>query len=429
MRCWGITKRLSRCQHSVTSKWPYCSVHRRQIAYATLILLSGVLASYLAMYIPVWRTDIEKELTIAISELDAGNIDKAINHLSKLYKNNSSYPKVALKYGEALSRAMKWSDAIPVFMNIPANESTSLKKYLIGICFYRLKDFDNSKKYLTESLNELKRNSCRYWAARSLLILINNLNSPIESFRNDVVYLLEVIDNDIARISKFEAIPNTNYEIDPNELENEILGRQSAAFTVLRQFAYKLRETKDHYCDSVPYLIKAFGRLKSSIIGCAFDIDEKTYKEFLNEFGVTLGYCKSRNKDISDVKDYLKKAYNLNVKLKRYQFAECLGMLDFFLLKSETIPTISVSNFTLTYEISFEDNSGLSFLHIYSSKQIDGNVSIPLHGVDKYTYTKKISINSSTKLLSMPIFICKAVDIYGNISQEVEVFPYIEFIE
>ncbi len=62
MRCWGVTKQLGRCRRDVTSKWPFCLVHRRQVAYILLTLAGGVLASYLATFLPVWQTNQKGDL-------------------------------------------------------------------------------------------------------------------------------------------------------------------------------------------------------------------------------------------------------------------------------------------------------------------------------------------------------------------------------
>jgi hypothetical protein len=63
MRCWGVTKQLRRCRRDVTSSWPFCSVHRRQVAYVALTLVGGVFASYLATFLPVWRSNAEMKPT------------------------------------------------------------------------------------------------------------------------------------------------------------------------------------------------------------------------------------------------------------------------------------------------------------------------------------------------------------------------------
>ena len=65
MRCWGITKQLWRCRRPITSRWPFCSVHRHQAAYVCLTLAGGVLASYLATFLPVWRSDQKSDPVIA----------------------------------------------------------------------------------------------------------------------------------------------------------------------------------------------------------------------------------------------------------------------------------------------------------------------------------------------------------------------------
>jgi hypothetical protein len=55
MRCLGITKQLKRCQQQATGWWPYCHVHRRQVAYIMLTIIGGITASYLATLLPEWR--------------------------------------------------------------------------------------------------------------------------------------------------------------------------------------------------------------------------------------------------------------------------------------------------------------------------------------------------------------------------------------
>jgi hypothetical protein len=54
MRCLALTKQLYRCHKTARGAWPYCELprHRRQPLYVFLVLLSGVVASYTAAFLP-----------------------------------------------------------------------------------------------------------------------------------------------------------------------------------------------------------------------------------------------------------------------------------------------------------------------------------------------------------------------------------------
>jgi hypothetical protein len=66
MRCWGITKQLRFCRREATDWWPYCHLHRLQLAYIALSIFGGVVASYLATLLPELHNPLQQ------SELKAG---------------------------------------------------------------------------------------------------------------------------------------------------------------------------------------------------------------------------------------------------------------------------------------------------------------------------------------------------------------------
>ena len=52
MRCWALTKNITRCKLSGAGPWPYCARHRRQPLYAFLVIAGGTVGSYLATFLP-----------------------------------------------------------------------------------------------------------------------------------------------------------------------------------------------------------------------------------------------------------------------------------------------------------------------------------------------------------------------------------------
>lgn len=55
MRCLGINRQLKRCRRESTSWWPFCAVHKLQVAYLAISLCGAIFASYLAIYLPDLR--------------------------------------------------------------------------------------------------------------------------------------------------------------------------------------------------------------------------------------------------------------------------------------------------------------------------------------------------------------------------------------
>jgi len=459
-QCWWRSKILALCQRKENWKVFY-KEHKRQfrIWLFSIISILGAVSSVVTIYqcmfdSPKSHTTINNVIEIkeiiqpipdnyinrailgiaefdskykrGISYLKAKNYEKAVDMFSEIYGIKPDYPTLALHYGQALVMSNRNDEALAVWLSVPSSEKYSFLNYNIAATYKELKKYVDALKYFNLSLNDLNRNDCRYWSARANIIALSDRESSINKLIFDINEFVEIINNDIRNLSRYEVKEGTKYERNKEQVMSDILSRQVAAFWLLWVGSYKLSCDQKDYNSSLKLAIRAAAFLPKPVVGCSIVIDKAGYLEFLYHLSIVLKYSNNQTEFYKEINEIMPKIEKCNAN-DHQEIADYAMLIQSFYGDGNEIKSLKRGKFELTYECNIKDDRGLKRISIYSPDYLLGEKRLDIHGEKEYLYGEKIEISPNNKIKIKPYFKLITEDTSGNISN-MNLYPLIKLI-
>ena len=374
---------------------------------------------------PLGILEFDSKFKKARMYMSAGDYKKAANLFEEIYEIKPDYPTLALYYSTCLNRIGEKEEALAVKLSIPPNEKYIFLNSDIAGLLFNLKRYKESVKYFELALNDFKRSDNRYWYSRVFLIIAKNKEMSINHFINDVDEFVEVVDNDLLNLDSFKVKKDTKYEIDNNEVRNEIIGRKLSAFLLLYEVSLKIFHKKNNYNESLNYALRAADYLEGPVFGIAnnfFDsikrefyyIDKQFYLKFLQNLSLILWHVNNRDYTISKLNSIMERIEKHNNNSMNQEISDFAMLIRSFYGDFKSIRQVKKTNFKIIYSIICESGSGLKSLSIESPNYLLGKKEINIEGDKKYRYEQVININPEVVLKEKPYFRATFEDINGR---------------
>lgn len=373
--------------------------------------------------------EFDSQYKIARSLLLAKNYEKSVTIFANLYQKKPDYPTLALYYGEALTNLDKNEEALAVWLSIPPTEKYSSMNFNRGVLLYRLKRYDEALNYFRLAEKDLRRNDCRFWASRALQIMSEKDKLSSEQFIDRVNEFVQIVDNDVRNLTKYEVKKGTKYEIDRDQVENDVLSRRSPAFYLLWIVSSSLKCEEKRYDESLSFALKAADQLEGPTYGCPIIIDKPKYISSLENLSFLMSHAKERETHLSMLDSTMKKVVKHNNGKAHQEIADFAMLIRSFYSSANTIMSVKKGKFNIEYGAQFTDqDSGVDSIYIVSPKYLAGRKKIDVSGKKQYAFEEDFSISPKTVLDEKPYFSITCTDMAGN-STTGNLFPVIKMIK
>lgn len=365
----------------------------------------------------------------ARSYLAAKEYEKAANIFLRIYKIKPDYPTLAIYYGETLANLKKNDEALAVWLSVPQTEKHSFTNLNIGILLYRLKRYEDAFNYFKLAEKDFRRNDCRYWTARVLQILSEKDNLSTKQLIDRVNEFVEIVDNDVRNLTKYEVKKGTKYEIDRCQVENDVLSRKSAAFHLLRIVSKKLSCEENSFDESLLFSLRAADQLAGRTCGCPIIMNKPHYISFLEDISFLICHAKEKETYLSMVDSTMEKIVKYNDKTADQEIADFAMLIRSFYGSTNTIRSVKKGKFKIAYGLTCTDeDSGVGYIDIMSPKYLAGMKKIKVSGQKEYRFEEAFIIGPKTVLGEKPYLDIACIDMAGN-KTTTSLFPVIKIIK
>ena len=364
----------------------------------------------------------------AVSFKEAENWGKSAELFSTIYRKKPDYPTLAMYYSICLSKLGKNDEALAAMLSIPNTEHYQFLNFNKGITLYKLKRYSEASKYFKFAMKDYRKNDCRYWDARALLLvsqylLSNSLTGLIKGTNEFVA----VVKNDVLQLNDYQRNVTPNHELNTDEVQEEVLSRKNAAFYLLRLTSAEMAQL-DRFDEALSFALKAADQLEGPTEGSVLEVDDLQYKNFLAHLSFVLSRSKDRVSFSSTVDCLMFKIECHNRAIRQQVIAELAMLIRAFYGTTKSINGLCYGKFKVTYSVNTNDDGGLKQIHFESPDYLFGKGSIYLNGVKKYVFERSVILSSKVSLNVKPYMHFIAEDISGNVSR-IELVPTITAVK
>jgi tetratricopeptide (TPR) repeat protein len=365
---------------------------------------------------------------IAVSFKAAENWKKAAELFSTIYRKKPDYPTLAMNYSICLSKLGKNDEAFAVMLSIPNTEHYQFLNFNKGITLYKLKRYSEASKYLKLAMKDYRKNDCRYWDARALLIVSQYLlSSSLTGLIKDTNEFIAVVRSDVRQLNDYQSNAAPDHEVNTDEVQEEVLSRKNAAFYLLR-LTSTLMAQLDRFDEALSFALKAADQLEGPTEGSVLEVDDIQYEDFLAHLSFVLSRSKDRVRFSSTVDYLMDKIECHNHAIRQQVIAELAMLIRAFYGTSKSINGLCYGKFKITYSVKTNDDGGLKQILFESPDYLLGKGSIYLNGVKEYVFERSIIFSSKVSLNVKPYLRYIAEDTSGNVTR-VELVPTIAVVK
>ena len=228
----------------------------------------------------------------------------------------------------------------------------------------------------------------------------------IKQFINRVNEFVQIVDNDVGgHLTKYEIKKGTKYEIDRDEVENDVLSRRSPSFYLLWVVSSELRCEEKRFDESLSFALRAADQLEGTTCGCPIVIDKAKYISFLEDLSFLISNVKERGAYLSMVDSTMKKVVKHNDDKANQEIADFARLIRSFYGSADTLTSVKKGKFKITYSAQCNDqDSGIDSFDIVSPKYLAGRKQIAVSGKKQYAFEEVFSIGPKTVLDERPYF-------------------------